>query len=233
MRITRVKDVGQFARIVEPYLIEREAEHCLLFGIINTRRGELSLANGRQMYMAFVADETGTVTLVAVQTPPHNIVLSHMADGYDPKEALAIVAADVFAAGYELPGVHAPDTLAWQFAELWRAFTGEAFQVDVHERIYRLTTVTRLPLAPGRMRRITASDRDLLWAWLQDFMKEALGKEDPEIDQQIDRRLLFGTSGMYLWEDGERTCLTGYGGPTPHGIRIGPVYTPPQLRGRR
>ncbi|MBA2569295.1 MAG: GNAT family N-acetyltransferase [Actinobacteria bacterium] len=26
--------------------------------------------------------------------------------------------------------------------------------------------------------------------------------------------------------------MTGFGGPTPNGIRIGPVYTPPELRGR-
>ena len=26
--------------------------------------------------------------------------------------------------------------------------------------------------------------------------------------------------------------LTGVGGLTPHGIRVGPVYTPPELRGR-
>jgi predicted GNAT family acetyltransferase len=26
--------------------------------------------------------------------------------------------------------------------------------------------------------------------------------------------------------------MAGYTGPTPHGIRIGPVYTPPELRGR-
>jgi uncharacterized protein len=26
--------------------------------------------------------------------------------------------------------------------------------------------------------------------------------------------------------------MCGYGGRTPHGIRIGPVYTPPDLRGR-
>jgi predicted GNAT family acetyltransferase len=26
--------------------------------------------------------------------------------------------------------------------------------------------------------------------------------------------------------------MAGYAGPTPHGIRIGPVYTPPGQRGR-
>jgi predicted GNAT family acetyltransferase len=35
-----------------------------------------------------------------------------------------------------------------------------------------------------------------------------------------------------LWEHDEPVSLAGYGGPTPSGIRIGPVYTPPELRGR-
>ena len=40
-------------------------------------------------------------------------------------------------------------------------------------------------------------------------------------------------AGMWLWEDGGRpVSVSGYGGATPNGIRIGPVYTPPELRGR-
>ena len=36
----------------------------------------------------------------------------------------------------------------------------------------------------------------------------------------------------YLWEDaGEAVALAGTTGPTPRGIRIGPVYTPPDRRG--
>jgi predicted GNAT family acetyltransferase len=36
-----------------------------------------------------------------------------------------------------------------------------------------------------------------------------------------------------LWEDeGEPVSFAGWGGRTPNGIRVGPVYTPPELRGR-
>ena len=35
-----------------------------------------------------------------------------------------------------------------------------------------------------------------------------------------------------IWEDGERVSLAGWGSPTPNGIRIGPVYTPPEYRRR-
>jgi hypothetical protein len=36
--------------------------------------------------------------------------------------------------------------------------------------------------------------------------------------------------GIYLWEDAQRVSLTGYSGPTRNGIRIGPVYMPPEFR---
>jgi predicted GNAT family acetyltransferase len=37
---------------------------------------------------------------------------------------------------------------------------------------------------------------------------------------------------VFLWEDGEPACLVGVGGTTPNGARVGPVYTPPERRGR-
>jgi predicted GNAT family acetyltransferase len=40
-------------------------------------------------------------------------------------------------------------------------------------------------------------------------------------------------SGFVLWEDGGGpVSVTGFGSPTPNGMRIGPVYTPPERRGR-
>ena len=39
--------------------------------------------------------------------------------------------------------------------------------------------------------------------------------------------------GVDLWEDESTVVsLTGYASSTPNGARIGPVYTPPDLRGR-
>ena len=37
---------------------------------------------------------------------------------------------------------------------------------------------------------------------------------------------------VYLWvDDGRPVSMTGAGGLTPNGIRVGPVYTPPGDRG--
>ena len=48
----------------------------------------------------------------------------------------------------------------------------------------------------------------------------------------IDARLSRDDAGFVIWEDGGPVSLAGFGGTTPHGTRIGPVYTPPEHRGR-
>jgi predicted GNAT family acetyltransferase len=54
-----------------------------------------------------------------------------------------------------------------------------------------------------------------------------------EAREAVEHRLAPGDGGFELWEDGgEVVSLSGWGGPTPNGIRIGPVYTPPEHRGR-
>ena len=37
---------------------------------------------------------------------------------------------------------------------------------------------------------------------------------------------------MVFWDDGGPVAMAGLSGPTPTGIRIGPVYTPPERRRR-
>src|SRR6185369_491689 len=52
-------------------------------------------------------------------------------------------------------------------------------------------------------------------------------------ERAVDHGLGTRDAGVALWEDdGRPVSLSGWGGPTPNGIRIGPVYTPPEHRGR-
>ena len=49
----------------------------------------------------------------------------------------------------------------------------------------------------------------------------------------VEARLDHGLGGFGLWEDeGRPVSVVGWGGSTPNGARIGPVYTPPELRRR-
>ncbi len=101
------------------------------------------------------------------------------------------------------------------------------------QRIHRLTHPPAVPPVAGRCREAAASDRDLLGRWFEEFAAEALHDHPRDgMPQEVDRRLADPGAGFVLWEDGDPVSFAGYGGSTPNGIRIGPVYTPPPLRGR-
>ena len=65
-------------------------------------------------------------------------------------------------------------------------------------------------------------------------MEEAIG-ESPDAASTahvVDHRLEADSAGVVFWEDGPMVSLAAFGNPTPNGIRIGPVYTPPEYRRR-
>jgi GNAT superfamily N-acetyltransferase len=77
---------------------------------------------------------------------------------------------------------------------------------------------------------------NLVLGWLAAFDAEVV---PPEIRGDPGERARRATTvfsseegGFWLWEQGGRAVsMTGVAGLTPNGIRIGPVYTPPDLRG--
>jgi predicted GNAT family acetyltransferase len=234
MRLERFGDVGAFAARVEPYLLAHEATHCLPLGLLATLPYE-PLPNGETPYMAFVEDQ-GAVALVALRTPPFGLILSLevpqvASDEGATDKALALVADDVAAcyAG-ELPGVNGPVPISQLFAEQWQRRMGREARLVVHERVYQLETVISAS-APGTVRPVSEGDRELLTGWMTEFAAEAIPEQGIDAAIWVDHYLASPSRGGYIWEDGAPVTWVGYGNPTAHGIRIGPVYTPPGQRG--
>ena len=221
--------VDEFLAAAGGFLEAREAEHNLLFGIASAIRATPEVFAEDPPQFATVTDAGGRVAAATLRTPPHNQVLSSIDD-------MAAVDALVQALRDEpLPGVLGPTEAAARFAAGWSA-TGKATRVEVAERIFRLERVIP-PERPasGSWRLAEPRDRDLIARWVVDFTAEAAPEDAPlpdpagTADRWIERR----GRVAYLWEDGgEVGSFVGAGGETPHGIRIGPVYTPPPLRGR-
>lgn len=167
----------------------------------------------------------------ALRTPPSNLVLSAI----DDDGALPLFAADAHRLWPDLPGVlgQPPDGKA--FAALWRERTGASASVWTAERIFRLQQVRPLRPVAGRMRIESPADAALVARWLDAFTVEAL-RHSPDIDTArlaADRFIAgIGNRRLYLWDDGGVVSLTGVAAVTPNGSRVGPVYTPPELRGR-
>lgn len=235
MKLARFGDVDAFYERVEAFLLAREAEHNLLLGIGATLRRQPGFYS-TSPYLGAV-EQDGEVALVAMRTPPHQIILSLPASDAVADGALDLVMQDAQATyGDELNGIHGPSALSLGFAERWREATGRAFRVSMRERIYRLDTVTPVEGVPGAMRAATEADRVLLERWVVEFQDEALPPTEIRTPPAhwVTQALMPPVRGVVLWEDdaGQPVTMVGYRRSTPNGATIGPVYTPPEQRRR-
>jgi predicted GNAT family acetyltransferase len=101
------------------------------------------------------------------------------------------------------------------------------------ERLHRLDDLQppRRKVA-GAARRAGARDVGLVAQWYAQFFAEAFGHPLEDADASA-RHMLDGGGAVVLWEHGgEALSLAAARAPVFGVARIGPVYTPPDLRGR-
>ena len=228
IQVERLPDAPAFLDVAGPYLERREAEHNLLFGIAaNLIRDPDRPMTGPPLFATVRRD--GEVIAAALMTPPFNVVLSWT----DDPDAITALAGELARSRVPIPGITAPPEMARAFADAWARLNGGIAHRTMAERIYRLEHVTPPPNVPGSLRIADEGDRELLRSWTHAFLVEALGRPDEhEARDVVDGALRTGTRTFYLWEHERRAVsMAGVTGPTPHGIRVGPVYTPPADRG--
>jgi len=230
MQLNQYTSAEPFYDAVRPFLLRHEAENNLFFGILDSLM-RYGAAPDTTPYFATV-EQGGAVIAAALMTPPHNLVLAHT----ENHDALVMFAAHL--KEYPLPGVSGLKTCAHAFAASWASLSGKSYCVSMAERIYKVERVLMPQGVSGHARLATDDDFALLLRWHIEFTMEAFNRPEAEVNTaQLERvirnRLEDSTSGgFYLWHDPEAVCMVGYTGPTPHGMRIGPVYTPPAHRGR-
>lgn len=226
MEVETVEGSDAFLERAGALLGADEARHNLAFGILSTARAHPELY---PELLGWVARAGGTAVGAALRTPPFNLVVARPTD----ERALEALAEAI---GDALPGVVGAVPEVDVLAAAWARTRGVRLETRFEQGVYALRRV-RLPRpAPGTMRLAVPEDRPLLLEWVDAFAKEAL-HDGPDADRArneggVDTRLTGGDAGFALWEVDDRpVSLVGFGGPTPSGIRIGPVYTPPEHRG--
>jgi len=222
LKLSFTRDPAAFAERVWPFLeahIECNILATVLAGALDGRFGE------RSPLFAYGLDESGGVALAALRTPGWFMLASPMDAGM----------ADALVAGWleqdpDLPGVNAVPAAARAIAAAWAERTGGVTRCRMSEAMHSLTAVTDPPRpARGRLRAAVPDELPLLMRWLGDFEHEAGvsgGMSEELVAARVER-------GEYLlWEDGEPVSLVGTNRPVAGVVRIGPVYTPPEHRGR-
>jgi uncharacterized protein len=227
VRVRNFDSPRAYLSVVGDFLIAREAQNNLIFGLCSALEADPS-AYPAPPYLAAVVEDDGTVVACALRTPPWRLVLAST----NSEAAIELLAADV--PDPMLPGVQGPQRAAEVFARAWSERTGRSHRLSDQMRVFSLSQVRPPRPTEGAMRDATPADQAVVARWLSEFHDEAT-PDDPAQNYDDTARRWINRQGrrLVIWEVADTpVSLSGITGPTPNGIRIGPVYTPPSLRGR-
>jgi ribosomal protein S18 acetylase RimI-like enzyme len=202
-----------------PYLRAEPVRHNLVATLLE--RWATEPGAGR----CWIARDTGAVAGLAFRWPVHRpVVLTPMT------VAVATAMADaVVDAGEHCAGVNGEVSGAATFAGRWTERTGGGARPAESLRLYAVDTVAPAA-APGGARLATTADAARLAGWLAAFAEEVGETLSTDPMGLVGQRI--GAAELWVWEDDGPAAFLGCTQPTNGAVRIGPVYTPPDRRGR-
>lgn len=209
-----------FDAAVTPFLSPDPVRNTVLLTVLDTFRKGDELGETAPWF-AWVTEGDHTVG-AALRTPPYKVALA----GMSPEATRALGRR---LRQFELPGAFGDlDTVA-AFAEA----TGRNVRVHIHEIQRLLTDLIPPPPVPGAARAYTHMDAEIYAAWNEGFIVETgVARGGTDAVGALERRIR-GGGGLWLWEvDGEPVSMCGRTAPVCDVPRIGPVWTPPEHRGR-
>jgi GNAT superfamily N-acetyltransferase len=223
MRLRTHSDAGEYWENVRELLLRREAENCMAIGTAQTI---IDQPHTYPTYHLFSVEHGGAAVGAGWMTPPHPLGLSAM-----PCDAIPLLVEHARTIA-PISGVFAPTATAIEFETAWLSATGCSVSSRMAQRLFSLSELADVPSVAGTFRIASEPDRALLEDWHHGFIVDCKlqGDRQSAIDA-CDRGLQ--TASRYVWQVGrDIVSMVGFGGPTPSGIRISWVYTPPEQRGR-
>jgi len=229
MDVLHPGDAVEFLRIAGALLERDEARNQLPLGIAGNL---MARPDAFEVVRFWVVRDGDEPVAAAVRTDSFNLVLGDPSSETALGPLLDAVAAD----DPEVPGIVGNVPFVEPAAERLAGASGRTAERILSQGVYGLTGVRDVPRAPGEPRPAGPRDRALLLDWLRAFVTEAVPDPDEafrRMERTLESRFGIESAGFWLWKDGgQPVSLAGFSGPTPTGIRIGPVYTPPGHRRR-
>ncbi|MFF4777406.1 GNAT family N-acetyltransferase [Microtetraspora fusca] len=214
---TFTADVATFAAAAEGWLLRDPVRNTAALTVLRSlRSGQFS----EDPLMGWFT-EGGSVEGAVIHTAPYPLLLAAI-----PLDAIPSLVSELIALGRSLPGVSGPLEQAEAFARAW----WEPDRGRRSERLYRLGTPAP-PTVPGAARTAVAADVPRAVRWIREFEVEAGVKVGADPTPVVAARI--NRNEFVWWEDGGRpVALAGVSAPIAGMSRVGPVYTPPEFRGR-
>jgi predicted GNAT family acetyltransferase len=212
-------DLGAFLDAVGPFLEAKEAENCLILGLIPAMRARPPKVEPFGYRIGDMAAFFSGLLLIVSEGPAESV--EKLADHFVAKK-------------WVCPGVVGQAATSEAFAKRWIAATGCRTTSIIRQRIYELREVDSPPAPRGSIRLATPEDEALLLQWSKEFSDEALPGQPQDLETMaLNLSAKIKEGQQFIWEDdGRPVSMAAVGRPTRRSISIAPVYTPQSARRR-
>jgi GNAT superfamily N-acetyltransferase len=225
---TTTADADAFVAAAGDFLHADPARNSVILTVVETirRGGGVRAADGDEV-LGWWQAEGEPVTGAFMHTAPYPVHVAAM-----PAEAVGPLVDLLAGVVPVVPGVGGDRAATDAFAAAWSKRTGSRARVHRRMRLHRLDELIEPdPRPPGAAVVAGPEHRDVLVAWYEAFAAEI---EEPQRDvgRQVDDRIAYGGAFLWLADDGEPVSLAGRTRLVAGQVRVAPVYTPPERRGR-
>jgi GNAT superfamily N-acetyltransferase len=230
MKVVSYSAAAEFWAVAGPLLLADPAGNTVVISL--TQRALLGLLSSNGPPVLLTVHDGSDVIGAALRTPPNPVAL-----GAAPPHAMPALADHLRTHDTELAGATGSRAAVEAFAAAWTERTGVEQVVAMNERLYRLGELTPPTDVPGEPVEGSDDDVDLLVGLRAAFTAEAFGERaavtQAQSTRQVRASLAMG-NGQILWRvAGAPVAFAAVGRPMVGAMsRIGPVYTPPEFRGR-
>lgn len=236
--LTFFEDAATFGREASAYLTANP----VLTTVVATTTDALTRSAdpvSHPRWWVIVRGDDGEVVSVAMRTAPfepYPVYVLPMS-----KDAAEALADALHARGEHVGGVGGALETGRVFAEACAHHQGGVVRVSEEDRLFELTRlVPPGNVANGGLRLAEMEDLARVVDWFRRFFDDAMAqagrppdpaRRDSVTEAQVAARIRDGVIG--LWEDADEIVHLTAWYPPAHGVvRIGPVYTPAEHRGR-
>ncbi len=221
MNVRELADVDALWRAAEAYLSRDPANNTHQLSAAK-RIKELGARHGERFFVVYADDTAHELLASAIYVDSKALFLATM-----PPEAASALARHLRASDVPLCGVIGRRDLLPSFTDSY----AKTFSTHVELMLYQLMKVPDYGRATGHARLATVDDLDLLIEWHRAFEIEVgmLNVPTP-LAERVALRITH--QQLILWiVDGIAVSMAGANPLPAASARIGPVYTPPTLRG--
>jgi predicted GNAT family acetyltransferase len=224
MLVRRHANAAEYLDAVSATLVRKPVINQLAIAIAQTCVREPERYGAGVLF--YSVEDAGEIQGAALQTPPWPVQVSVAST--DAARMLARAFAELPGT---LSGVAGPDDTPGVFADEYGRIRGVAHSREQSLGTFELTAVTALPRSSGRHVVAEPDHAPIVQTWLEAFHAEAV-PHDPPLRGDAGLRAV-ATGRAYLWLDERETPVSyAFNNRDVEGwASIGPVYTPPELRG--